>query len=168
MSWLIFPKKVLIKRIDTAATAAASGYNDRTREAKHVNANDGSPRTTEQRYMTPVLLSAQIETIASDRLNGQRQTPHGNVPDASRTLIFDTGELVTQGLIDVTTRRILLQSGDRLVSVHDYATEALIETIVDPPGLRASLVEYIGFGFGDGLANLVRMTLTDQPQGARN
>lgn len=164
MSWLIFPKKVQLARLNYAASSAANTYNHTTRERRIVNANDGSPRTNAVVYTNvSVLLAAQIETSKHEE---QNNTAHGNVPSSARTVVFNTSDLIDIGLVDATTHRIMLQPNDKLVSVHDYDTEALIELIRDPPGLQVRMAEYIGFGFGDGPANLVRVVFESKAQGA--
>lgn len=164
MSWLVFPKKVQLARLNSAASSAVGAYDNRTRERRIVNANDGSPRTNAVVYTNvSTLLDAQIETAKHEE---QNNTAHGNVPTSTRTAIFNTSDLIDVGLIDVTTHRIMLQANDKLVSIHDYDTEALIELIRDPPGLQVRMAEYIGFGFGSGPANLVRIVFESKAQGA--
>lgn len=160
--YLPFPKLIEIARYDTAATAAAGGMNHGLDEVRVVNKNDGSPRESARRE-TKLQLEGTIETAG---LGEQMPGPLGNVPRQGRTVIFRRSDLEAHGLI-APDGRPSLKPGDRFAAVYDIETGRLLETIAENPGLYASHVEPVGYGYGPGGANLIAMTFSERGRATR-
>lgn len=158
---LIFPKHVTIGRLDTAATAASSpGVQSAFRSMRTINANDGSPRETAQKYVS-VVLEAQVET---GRFRDARPTPTGNSPGANMRLVFDRGDLEAQGLINAEGQP-LFKEGDRLESVAELDGTVVWTAKQGRTGyLRVTQSEPTDFGFRAGASTVV-LHVEERPTG---
>lgn len=162
-SRLIFPKIVEIRRFDTAATAAASGFDRSLRETLVDNPNDGTPRVN-QRRETPIRIRAQIETDTFQRLN---MGGLGDAPTSHLVVVFLASEMKAAGFVDPTSGEPLFKVTDRLAGIYTLAG-GLILAIEDPPGLYAVSVKPCGIGFGFGRSTgyeLVEGSFEGRPSG---
>jgi hypothetical protein len=150
---LIAPMTVEIARLNTAATAAASAYDDDFKTMK--------PGAARVEHAT-VRLKAQVEMGA---WQGMVQTQAGNVPDSRLTLVFHMRELEAAGLVDPTNGGPLLRVNDRLVAIYDRAGARLEQYVsASTGGLYATKVEPAGIGLG-GRVNLVVAVFEDRAVG---
>lgn len=158
---LIFPKLVDIGRLDTQAIAAAGDYDRIMGEVRASNPNRTDAPRDMPRPETVVRLNAQIETSSFERMV---MTGTGNAGDSFMVLVLLAEELEENGLLDPATKKPLFKPDDRLIAIYDQ-DERLILSIEDPPGLYATHVQPIGFGFGFGGYNLVEATFAGRPSG---
>lgn len=159
--FLIFPKYVDIARLNTDAQVTAGTTISSLRDLRTVNANDGvTPRDDGRRYNDPITLRAQIETGSNRSL---MMGPFGAMPDSRMKLVFLMSELRCMGLIDATGNP-LLKPRDMLLRIRDEMGNT-IQEFEDPPGMFFVEVTPSGFGFGSGGANLLVVTLENNPAG---
>lgn len=151
---LINPFKVLIARLDTVGTAAdpdgagpmTSGYDDVFREP--VRKADGTSGRVEH---TPVLVPCQIEVGAYE---GLHETSAGDDPDGSIVVVFHFEDLEDMTLINPDTGEALIHKDDRLVSIHRFDDETLIQKCgVD--GYFCTEAQPQSFGLSGGERNLL-------------
>ncbi len=124
---LINPFLAKIARLDTVATKAdpdgagpfTSGFDDIFREP--VKLSDG----TSARKEHPVqLIPCQVEIGTYDALH---QAAGGTDPDGQMTLVFFFADLEELDLVDTTTGIAKLHVNDRLISIHHYDDETLVQ-----------------------------------------
>lgn len=167
---LIFPFAASIARLDTVGSAAdpdaggplASGYDADFREP--IVRNVSGVRTTGRKELTPISVPCQIEP---EKLEELRLFGQGNSPAMRITLILHYRHLEQNALIDAATGDPLLRLGDRLASINDLRTGALVQAIKNPPGLYATMVEPIAYGIGRR-RNLLMIEFADREQGNRS
>lgn len=159
--FLIFPKYVEIARLDTDAEVTAGMTLPSLRDLRVTNANDGvSERDDGRRYTDPIFLKAQIETGSNKALS---MSPYGAVPDSRMKLVFLMSDLRCLGLVDAQGNP-LLKPRDKLLRIRDEMG-SVIQEFDDPPGMFFVEVTPSGFGFGSGGANLLVVTLENNPTG---
>lgn len=159
---LIFPKRVTIGRLDTAATKlTAPGVNTALRTMRTTNANDGSPRVQAQEYVS-VTLEAQVETA---RYGDARNTPLGNSPGSNMRLVFDRIDCENAGLLDATTGDPLLKTGDRLERITELdGTSIWTPRHGHTAYLRITQAELTDLGFRSGASTVV-LHVEERPTG---
>jgi hypothetical protein len=150
---LIFPMVAELARLNTAATRAASKYDDDFKTLK-----PGQAPT----YHTAVRLKAQVEMGA---WQSQNQLQAGNAPDSRLTLVFHFSELETLGLIDATNGGAMLRVGDKLLGIYDRSGTRLEHLVSEASGgLFATEVQPGGIGLG-GRRNLLVMSFEQRGKG---
>jgi len=114
---LIFPVEAVIHRLDITATRAvdppgpdAAGFDDVLGEPLGY-AGVGGERTAPRQEMAPIRVKCQVETRTFEEL---RMIFTGNDPVGNLVLVCHRRLLRRQGLIDASTGRCLLKSGDRI------------------------------------------------------
>lgn len=156
---LILPFLAEIARLDTSATAAASGYDSDFRTIKHTG--QGTSRVSSTLYLPAIQLRCQVE---DGRYEEQRQTAAGNAPDSDMTLVFHFVELERRGLVDTASGDALLRVDDKLLSIRDVRDGSLIQAIKNPPGLFCVEAKPTAFGLSRK-RNLFIMRFAERAQG---
>jgi len=152
---LIHPLVAEIEQLDTAATAAASGFDPVWKTP--TTTYPGGARTKGQVYKAPIRLRCQVEQIQE---TAQQRTSAGNVPDSRLILVFHYADLLAGGMVG-PDRRALLRVNDRLIALYTRVGE--LEKAYDPK-LYATEVLDAGHGLG-GRRNLLLVTFDDRPEG---
>lgn len=162
---LLFPVLTDIYRLDTTGMLAdpdgagplssgVDGYGEPILVASPDDA--GTYRRLE---MAPVRLPVQMATEAYDR---QHMMATGDVREGKVSLTFHFRDLEAAHLVDPTTQRPLLKSGDRIGAVYDLDGN-LLQAFPAPPGLY--IVEASArFGLR-GKRNLLIATCMSRKQG---
>lgn len=158
---LINPFKILIARIDTDATAAdpdgagplVSGYDDVFREPIP-NLPGATVRAAKEQ--TPILIPCQFEP--EDTYDQLGQQSAGDDANTKIKVCFHFSDLEELGLVDATTGNPKLQLGDRLVSIHHYDDESLIQHMGLREGFYCTEVQPRSFGLSGGERNLLLCT----------
>lgn len=168
---LIFPVKVDVARLDTAATAldpagsglAGPGYDDEFREPVVVPPTDpdSSERGELRRVESVVQLSAQFEDESFAELE---MYATGRSPRALVRCVFHFAELDSLGLLD-TDGLPLLRVNDRLSAVYK-PDGTLIQTIPAYPGLFCTEAQPRSYGLG-GERSLFMMTFEHRERSVR-
>lgn len=159
--FLIFPKYVEIARLNTDEQVTAETAISSLRDLRAYNPNDSvNDRDDGRRYNDPILLKAQIETGANKALT---MSPYGAVPDSRMKLVFLMKDLSCLGLVDAQGNT-LLKPRDKILRIRDEMGN-VIQEFEDPPGMFFVEVTPSGYGFGSGGANLVVVTLENNPTG---
>lgn len=149
---LIFPLRVEVARLDTAASAVdpggsglvGPGYDDEFREPTIIApSSETSARGTVRRVESSITLNAQIEDESYDVLQ-MLQT--GRSPRGLVRCVFHFQDLEAQGLLD-DNRLPLLKINDRLAAIYK-SDGTLIQTIPNPPGLYCTEAQPRAFGLG--------------------
>jgi len=148
-----------IAQLDTAATAAAGGYDEVFR-TMNVTMQDGVRNNGRKEKL--IRLRCQVEPADNER---QHQAPHGDIPVRKMDLVFLIPDLEQLGLVDPTTGDPLLRKNDRLVALYTKTCK-LVQAFGDPPGMYAQHVDARAYGLGS-MRNLVVVTFQDRPQGQR-
>lgn len=161
---LIQKFKASVARLDTAATATASGYDDIFGSVLKSDAGVGTGIGTSLRQEhAAMLVPCQV---GSNRWEALQASDMGVSPDSDFVLYFLWYDLERLGLVDATTKRSLIGIGDRIVSLNDYVTEEVVLTVPTPPGLY--VVEATPRGWGLGMLrptrNLLRVVCRDRPR----
>lgn len=168
---LIFPMKVDIARLDTAAVAedpagsgpAGLGYDDEFREPvveAPADPDVGDPGEV-RRVESVVRLTAQIEDDSFEVLD---MLATGRSPRGLVRLVLHFEELESLGLLD-DDRLPLLRVNDRLAAIYK-ADGTLVQTIPDPPGLFCTEAQPRSFGLG-GERSLFLMTFETRERSVR-
>lgn len=154
---LIFPFMGRFALVNPAGIAAdpdlagpeTSGYDDDFRESIMVPGPPGSPaRGVDVRAANEDLIDIPFQEDLERYADSNRPSPllSGDSPDAQIFIIFHFADLERLALVDVVTGRPLIKRDDRLVSVHNFTTSALIQEVRTPPGLYIhSLTPAFGF-----------------------
>lgn len=158
---MINPFKVLLARIDTNATAAdpdgagplVSGYDDVFREPIP-NLPGSSVRAVKEQ--APILIPCQFEP--EDTFEQLREQAAGNDPNTKIRVCFHFSDLEELDLVDAATGRPKLQINDRLVSIHRYDDETLIQLMGVKEGFYCTAAEPRSFGLSGGERNLLLCT----------
>ncbi len=156
---MINPFLALIARIDTDASAAdpdgagplTSGYDSVFREPIVNLSGDGAVRVAKE--LTSVLIPCQFEP--EDQFDALGQQAAGNDTNSRVRLVFHFSDLEELGLVDETTNDPELRLGDRLISIHNHETEALIQRCGFADGLYCVEVKPVSFGLSGGERNLL-------------
>ena len=149
---LIDPFSAEIAQLDVAATAAdpddsgplTSGYDQDFKETVMV------PSATwrgvdARREKPPIQVPCQVEVAAFNEL---QELLTGNSPRSQLTLVFHFVDLERMNLVDLKTGAALLRVNDRLVSIRDYHTGEVVQTVRTPPGLYITEAQPQSFGLG--------------------
>jgi hypothetical protein len=151
---LIFPFRVTLGLLDTAATAAdpdaagplSAGYDDEFREPVMVPPASGSARGQLRRVETTVELFAQVEDDRQGQLN---MAASGNAPTNAMGLVFHYRDLELAGAVQLAAGKPIIKApGARLISIANPRTGELIERFDDVPGFWATEARSMGFGLG--------------------
>ena len=148
---LINPFAAEIAQLDVAATAAdpdgpgplASGYDADFQEPAVVPDSAGAGNHDARREKPPILVPCQVEVQSFGALT---ELVNGNSPRSHLILVFHFFDLEQLGLVDPVTGEATLRVGDRLVSLRDLRTGALVQAIRTPPGLYLTEPQPQGFG----------------------
>lgn len=155
---LLFPLTCVLERLDTNATATASGY-DPDFNTPLVSGATGV-RVGAQRYLTAIELPAQVEDSSFER---QRPTQAGDNPQSNYVLVYHFETLEGLGLVDAATGNALLRLNDRLVRVKDAAGAVVI---TPQPGYELYCTEVKpGGGWLGQRRNLLIASYAARPQG---
>ncbi len=158
---LLFPFLADLRRLDTNATRAASGYDDDFKTTRRTYPNGPAGAAVSTRVELPVVqLRCQVEM---GRWEAQRQTASGNAPDTDLTLVFHFEELEAKGLVDAATGDALIRVNDRLVALRRVRDGAIVRA-GSRPDVFATEVQPAGIGLG-GERNLLVVVFGDRPQG---
>lgn len=145
--------------LDTAATAAASGYDPDFKEPKRVAPVSGQGAgTSARREVAPTLkLPVQVEEGAFEKL---QQFFNGNSPDGRLVLVAHFRWLEDNGYVH-TDGNVKLPVGSRLIAVRDK--DGLIATTLRTP---LYLTEALPGSYGIGRKrNLCLLTFEDRSKG---
>ncbi len=153
---LIVPFLAKIARIDTDGSAAApvghagysSGFDDVFKEPMRFE--DG---TSGRKETAPQFIPCQIEVTQFDALH---ETAAGDDPDGSVILVFHFQDLEDANLVDAGTGAALLRKNDRLLAIHRYEDEGLIQSFGD--GYFCTEAQPQSFGLSGGERNLLLCT----------
>ena len=167
---LINPLAAELAQLDTAATAAdpdgpgprTSGYDADFHETVLMPSAGGRDRDA-RREKPSIRVPCQIEVQSFGALT---ELATGNSPRSRLVLVFHFADLEQLGLVDPATGDALLRVGDRLVTIRDLRTGALVQAVRTPPGLYLTEPQP-QFGLG-GRRNLLLATFGERalgPQG---
>lgn len=162
---LINPFKVLLARYDTTATAAntsggqqSGGFDPDFREPTR---NPTTGKSARSEY-APVLLPCQVEVGTYD---AQQMQSGGDDPDGRIVLVYHFRDLEGAGLV-AANGVALLRPNDRLVSIHRYDDETLIQSFepADAPdgGYFCTEAQPQSFGLRGGARNLLLCTYVNR------
>ena len=137
----IFPSRIIIAQLDTAAIRAAGNYDDDLREIKRVDA-DGDGIGEEQREeVDEIVVMGQVATRGFER---QDQQPGGAVLETPNLEItFHMRDLEEAALL-ADDGRALVQVGTRLVRIDDKAGKTIVD-FPNPPGMFCTAARPSGF-----------------------
>lgn len=156
--------KAEIARLDTKETSDDGGYDEDFREVVATDAvTKNGIGTLERREHTAVLIPCQIGSRVWEAL---RMNEQGNAPRSDLTLYFHFADLERLSLVSATTGESLLHIGDRLVSIRDYSSEAVIQSIRTPPGLYVTEANPSGWGLNMSKPQRNILRVTFQPRSA--
>ena len=158
---LIFRYLADIASLNTVGTAAivGGGYDDEFREPKIVAPVSGSSRGVVSRAETTITLPCQIEPQVFEDL---QMLSTGRSPNSTLALCFHFKDLEDLGLIEAATGRPKIHINDRLDSIRDFKTGALIEKIPNPPGFFATQIQSRSFGLTALKRNLLLVTFEER------
>mgnify|MGYP001820980343 CR=1 FL=1 len=139
---LIQKFKAEVARLDTTSTRSGGYYDDDFREVKTVDGGDGVGVVQRQEHAA-VIIPCQVGNRNWEAL---RAHDLGNVPQTDLVLYFHFRDLEAASLVDATTGEALIHTGDRLVSLRDYQTEAVVQAVRTPPGLYVIRADPSGWG----------------------
>lgn len=156
---LINPFKALVARIDTVASAAdpdgagplTSGYDPIFREPIQRTLDVDEVRLAKE--LEPILVPCQVEF--DDQFEAQGQQSAGNDTNSKVRCIFHFSDLESMGLVDATTKDAMFNINDRLISIHDYHTEELVQRAGLGTGFFCTEVRPVSFGLSGGSRNLL-------------
>jgi len=158
---LINPFKVLIARIGTDLTAAdpdgigplVSGYDNVFREPIP-NLPGAVVRAALE--LPAILIPCQFEP--EDTFEQLEQQAPGNDTKTKIKVCFHFIDLEEMGLVDAVTGEALLRIDDRLVSVHRFEDDALIQRAGLQEGFYCTEAQPRSFGLSGGERNLLLCT----------
>ena len=154
---LINPFKVKVARLDTVGSAAdpdgagalVSGFDPVFREPLP-KPGGGNYR----KELEPILIPCQIEF--DDQYEQLSEQSAGNDTNSKVRIIYHFEDLEGMNLVDATSGQALLRVNDRLMSVHQYDDEALIQTVgSDGNGFFCTEARPVSFGLSGGKRNLL-------------
>jgi hypothetical protein len=169
---LIYPFTVELWQLDTAATEAdpdgagplTSGYNEILREPVKVLGDPDDQGGESARVESgPLYVPAQIEPAMFERLNMMLS---GESPVSRFGIVLHYEYLERNSLLDGDGKPLIRKS-DRLASISNYITGALIEEIPNPPGLFVHEVQSRSFGLGTE-RNLVLISFEDRKKSVKS
>lgn len=172
---LIFPMRVRLGLLDTAATAAdpdgplgplISGYDDDFREPL-ITRGLGSERGKMRRIERVREFFAQVEDNADTLLE---MTAAGNNPENTLSLVFHYEDLEAANAVQLVSGKPIIKApGARLISIHDPKTSQLIERYDQAPGYWATHSKSMGYGLGpfkNSHRNLLLVVFQERDVGA--
>lgn len=159
---LINPFKAKIARIDTTASAAdpdgagelTSGYDPVFREPIQRALDVGEARLAKE--LEPILIPCQVEF--DDQFEALGAVAAGNDTNSRVRIVFHFQDLEELGLVDATTGLPKLNLNDRLVAVHRFDDETLIQNAGLEEGFYCTEVRPVSFGLSGGSRNLLVCT----------
>ena len=153
---LIFPNVAVIRRLDTVATRAASGYDDDFQEFTLIDSDADGVGEAQRSEAAELRIPAQI---ATRRMEALFQAQHGQVPETTNLeLTMHFRDLTRLGLVH-TDGKAKLELGDRLAKIEDKGGNTLFE-FTEPPGMY--LVAVRPSGFLGARRNLLVCTFADR------
>jgi len=171
---LINPFKARIARLDTVTTAAdpdgagelESGYDPDFKETVYVPNPNGGAGITARTEHAPILIPCQVEVGTYDV---QAMGAGGNDPDGRIVLVYHFELLELMGLVHAPTGQALLRPNDRLLSIHRYDDESLIQSFepADAPvgGYFCVEAQPQSFGLSGGYRNLLLCSYVNKDRG---
>ncbi len=166
---LINPFLAKIARIDTDATAAdpdgagelVSGYDDTFREP--IPNNPLAPTDRAVVEQTAILVPCQFEP--EDQFELLQQAAAGDDSGSRVRVIVHVQDLEEAGLVDETTGDALFRKNDRLLAIHRFSDEGLIQRCgTEGRGLYCTEVKPVSFGLSGGERNLLICTFMDRQE----
>jgi hypothetical protein len=150
-----------LARLDTTATRAGDYYDDDFREVKTVDSAGDGVGVVQRQEHAAVLVPCQVGSRTWEAL---RTTDLGNVPQTDLVLYFHFADLEALSLVDATTGEALIHTGDRLVSLRDYQSEAVVQAVRTPPGLYVVRADPSGWGLNLSRPkrNILRVTFNQR------
>ncbi len=143
--------EAVIHRLDPQATAIfdppgdqPSGY-DPDFEEPVVFTNTSGQRQASRKELPPIRVPCQVEAANFERL---RQLFPGNTPNSSIVLALSRIDLEARGLIDLLTRKVLINVNDRVETLERRGVPGQIVHPITPPGLFVFEVRPGSWGFG--------------------
>ena len=154
---LIQKFKAEIVRLDTTSTRSGNYYDDDFREVVMVDTDGDGIGEPQRQEHAAVIVPCQIGSRTWEALRGHDL---GNNPQTSLVMYFHFRDLELLSLVDDTTGDALIHVGDRLVSIRDYMTEGVVQTIRTPPGLYVTRADPSGWGISMARPkrNILRVT----------
>jgi hypothetical protein len=154
---LLNPFKAKVARLDTVGTAAdpdaggplTSGYDPIFREPLP-KVGGGNYRKEHDALLIP----CQVEF--DDIVDQLAQASAGQETTTKVRIIFHFEDLERMSLVDATTGQALLRLNDRLLSIHRFDDETLIQTVgLDANGYFCTEARPVSFGLSGGARNLL-------------
>lgn len=154
---LINPVMAKVERLHTVSTAAdpdgagelTSGYDSVFREPRRLP----STGTVATKYYPAVLIPCQFEP--EDMFEKLGQTAGGNDPDSLVRVVFHFADLEELNLVDVATGDALLRLNDRLIAIHRFSDQTLMQRAGLEEGLYCTEARPVSFGLAGGERNLL-------------
>jgi hypothetical protein len=132
-----------IARIDTTSTRSGGYYDDDFRTVVSSDAATGDGLGTKQRQEhAAVLIPCQIGSLTWSEL---KAFDLGNVPRGDMILRMHFRDLERLSLVDASGEA-MIRPGDRLVSIRNFLTGAVIQQVKTPPGLYVLEATPTGWG----------------------
>lgn len=154
----------VIYRLDPTATAAvdppgpdAAGYDPVFREP--IVYDNAGTRTSARRELAPVRVPCQVEAARFEEL---RQQFSGDAPNSNVVLVLHRQDLETLGLLDPTTRKLLIAVNDRVSGLERSGAPGQVVQPFVGEGLFVFEVRPASFGFGPDGHDLELLYLNDR------
>jgi hypothetical protein len=168
---LINPFLAEIAQLDPGATAAdpdgpgplESGYDPDFKETAMVPGASWRGRDA-RKEKPPLQIPCQVEVATFGEL---QELLTGMSPRSHLILVFHFRDLEAMGLVEPATGGALLRVNDRLVSIRDYHTGEVVQTVRTPPGLYVTEAQPQSFGLGLGQRNLLLATFNERALGPK-
>lgn len=147
-------------RLDTVATDAGGYYDEDFGEVVDIDSDgDGIGELQRQEHAT-VKVPCQVGANTWEMLDAMDQ---GNVPDSDLILWLHFEDLERLSLVG-SDGNSLISTGDRLVSIRNIMTDAVVHEVRTPPGLYVKEARPRGWGLNMAAPtrNLLRVTLGDR------
>lgn len=160
----------VLHRLDVAATRAvdppgadAAGYDDLWDEPRVYDDAVTSARTSTRRELAAVRVPCQVETFTEQRL---RETLGGDAQASNVVLVMHRRDLDRLGLIDATTRDVLIRPRDRISTLERINRPGTVVRTLGPDAAGLHVLEVRGgsWGLGPDGHDLELVFLQDRPQ----
>ncbi len=155
----------VLHRLDTTSTRAVdppgdppTGY-DEDFDAP-VTYQSGTTRTSARRELTAVRVPCQVETPSFRLLE---QYGPGVVERTRIVLVTHRQQLESLGLIDGSSREVLIRKGDRVSAIERYGVPGTVQMSLPGDGLFVFEVRPGSLGFGPEGHDLELVFLQDRP-----
>ena len=155
---LIFPFQIQLAVLSLEATATA-GYDPIFKETILSPTSDGLGVSDRQETM--IQLPGQFAD--QNQFLALQEAPTGNLAEVNLVVLFHFRDLERLGLVEALTGNATIKNGDRLDSIYDINTGALVQKLRNPPG--AYVVKATPrFGL-DSRRNLLEVTFRSRDAG---